>query len=134
MVIITAFQAEDPGSIPGVRSNKKVYMKYYYLASFNTEVNVVDPTKPTAKVGMEAFCYLGNECEYFEELMGAEDRLPVKSSQILSMMRIKQRMNPHRHIRIYSFSSTIESEELRYACENEPYATEMAIKEIATLL
>lgn len=106
----------------------------YYLISFNTEVEVADPTNPIAAVNLEGFMYLGNECEYFETLMGAEDRLPCNDSQVLSRMRMVQRMNPQRHIRIYGVRSQVDKQTLEEFCREMPQLMEQSIKENGVLL
>lgn len=135
--IITAFQAEDASSILATRSKRINTMSdvlHYYLVAFNSEIDATDPCNPTAEVGVECFCYCGNECEYFEHLMGAEDRLPVDASQVLSRMKMIQRMNPQRHIRIYGVRTSFEEQDFRDLCQEMPQLTEQSIKENGVLL
>ena len=102
---------------------------HYYLIAFNTQVNVDDPMDPKAEVGMEAFQNLGNECQYFEALMGEEDRLPCDAGNVLRMFRLKQRFNPHRHIRIYGVKSEVDEHTLRKLCCESPMTAETIIKD-----
>lgn len=90
-------------------------MENYYIIAFNTEIR--DPFDPVAHIGMEAFAYIGNTIEYFEEQMGLPDRLPKNHGSIIHAIKLKKTMNPHRHIRIYGIKCSIEPEEFRAYCE-----------------
>lgn len=101
---------------------------HYYIIGFNTDLDMSDPNNPKATTGVEFFCPIGSETEYFESMMVGEDRLPCNAGEQLQRARWIQRFNPHRYIRLYGVIAPADEETMRELVETNPKGMEEIIK------